>query len=110
MDRLGEYHFLMAHFAQLDDTNVVVQVLVINNSDITDDSGQEIEAMGVYFLVNILGLAGNWKQTSYRGKFRKNYAGVGFTYDAGRDAFIPPQPTPDAMLDETTCQWIVNAN
>lgn len=99
----------MAHFAQLDTSNIVLQVLVVDNSELLED-GTEREDKGIAFMQSLLGADTLWKQTSYSGKFRKNYAGVGFTYDAGRDAFIPPQPTPDAVLDETTCQWIVNAN
>jgi len=95
----------MAHFAQLDDDNFVLQVIVVNNSDCLDENGNESEAVGVAFCKAILGEATRWKQTSYNDNIRKNYAGIGYTYDAGRDAFIPPQPFPSWVLNETTCQW-----
>ena len=93
----------MAHFAKLNEDNTVVAVHVVNNEVITVD-GAESEQAGVDFLT---GLHGHtlWKQTSYNGTFRKNYAGIGFTYDAGRDAFIAPQPWASWILNETTCQW-----
>jgi len=93
----------MAHFAQLDDDNVVLQVIVVNNSDCLDSNGQESEAVGVAFCQSLLG--GNWKQTSYNGNMRKNYAGIGYSYDEQRDAFIAPQPYPSWTLVEETCHW-----
>jgi hypothetical protein len=93
----------MAHFAQLDDDNVVLQVIVVHNNDCLDENGNESEAVGVAFCQSLLG--SNWKQTSYNGNMRKNYAGIGYTYDTGRDAFIAPTPFPSWVLDETTCQW-----
>ena len=92
----------MAHFAQLDDNNVVLQVIVVNNSDCLEN-GNESEAVGVAFCQSLL--AGNWKQTSYNGNMRYNYAGIGYTYDEARDAFIAPKPYPSWVLNETTCQW-----
>jgi hypothetical protein len=92
----------MAHFAQLEN-NVVTQVIVVANQDILDEQGQESEQKGIDFCSNLLG--GTWKQTSYNGKIRKNYAGVGYTYDEGRDAFIAPKPFASWLLDETTAQW-----
>ena len=94
----------MAHFAQLNEVNSVVGIQVVDNSIITDADGVEQEDLGVTFLAS-LNSGGWWKQTSYNNSFRKNYAGVGFTYDAGRDAFIPPQPFPSWVLVEDTCQW-----
>jgi hypothetical protein len=67
------------------------------------DNGQESEAKGIAFCQSLFG--GNWVQTSYNATFRKNYAGVDFTYDAQRDAFIPPKPFPSWVLDEDTCRW-----
>ena len=103
----------MAHFAKLDSTNKVIGVHVLVNEVITDGDGVEQEQLGVDFLTDLFG--GTWKQTSYntsRGvhslegtPFRKNYAGKGYTYDATRDAFIPPQPFASWTLNETTCQW-----
>lgn len=93
----------MAHFAKLDDNNVVLAVHVVNNDVITID-GVESEQAGIDFLTNLHGHQ-KWKQTSYNGNFRKNYAGIDFTYDADRDAFIAPQLYPSWILNETTCQW-----
>ena len=88
----------MAHFAKLNSENVVEQVVVVHNNDAPDESA------GIAFLNNLFG--GDWKQTSYNGRIRKNYAGIGYTYDEGRNAFIPPQPFPSWTLVEATCQWI----
>lgn len=93
----------MAHFAQLDENNVVLQVIVVNNSDCLDESGNESEAVGVAFCQSLLG--GNWTQTSYNGNMRKNYAGIGYQYDSARDAFIPPKPFASWVLNEDTCRW-----
>lgn len=93
----------MAHFAKLDDNNVVLAVHVVNNDVITVD-GVESEQAGIDFLSDLHGHS-SWKQTSYNGTIRKNYAGIGYTYDAGRDAFIPPQPWASWNLNETTCTW-----
>jgi hypothetical protein len=92
----------MAHFAQLEN-NIVTKVIVVANQDILDENGQESEQKGIDFCSNLLG--GTWKQTSYNGNIRKNYAGVGYTYDEGRDAFIAPKPYNSWLLNETTCQW-----
>lgn len=92
----------MAHFAKLDENNVVLEVNVVNN-DVLDPSNEE--ASGVAFLTDWSGGYSNWKQTSYNNTFRKNYAGIGFTYDATRDAFIAPKPYFSWILDEDTCQW-----
>ena len=100
MDRKREYHFLMAHFAELDESNIVKQVLVLRNEDI--DSSNE-EASGATYLTNILG--GIWKQTSYNNNIRFNFAGIGYTYDLVRDAFIAPNPYLSWLLDEATCRW-----
>ena len=92
----------MAHFAELDQNNVVLRVIVVSNRDTSDAQGFEHESIGVAFCQNLFG--GNWKQTSYNGNIRKHYAGIGFTYDAARDAFIPPQPYPSWTLD-ANCNW-----
>ena len=93
----------MAHFAQLDNDNVVTQVIVVANAELLDN-GVESESKGIAFCQSLFP-GTNWKQTSYNGAIRKNYAGVGYTYDAGRDAFIPPKPYPSWVLVEDTCQW-----
>jgi hypothetical protein len=94
----------MAHFAQLDDSNVVTQVIVVHNNELMVD-GVESEEKGIEFCQSLLGPNTYWKQTSYNASFRKNYAGIGFTYDFQRDAFIAPQPYPSWILDEQTCLW-----
>ena len=93
----------MAHFAELDSNNVVTQVVVVNNNELLDN-GVESENKGVEFLNSLFG-HNRWKQTSYSGKIRKNYAGIGYTYNETLDAFISPQPFPSWTLDENTCQW-----
>lgn len=93
----------MAHFAELDENNIVLRVIVVDNKDILDENGSESEAIGVAFCHNLLG--GSWKQTSYNANFRKNYAGQGFSYDEERNAFIPPKPFSKWVLNEDTCQW-----
>jgi hypothetical protein len=92
----------MAHFAQIEN-NLVTQVVVVDNNDILDEQDNESEALGTQFCTKLLG--GDWVQTSYNGNIRKNYAGIGDTYDAARDAFISPQPYPSWVLNEITCQW-----
>lgn len=93
----------MAHFAQLDENNIVTQVIVVSNNELLDENGVEQEIKGIAFCQTLLG--GNWKQTSYNGNMRKNYAGIGFTYDADRDAFISPKPFNSWVLNEDTCRW-----
>jgi len=92
----------MAHFAQLDENNVVLQVIVVHNNELIIN-GVESEAKGITFCQTLFG--GNWVQTSYNGTIRKNYAGIGYTFDKSRDAFIPPKPFASWVLNETTCQW-----
>jgi len=92
----------MAHFAQIEN-NLVIQVIVINDEDTLDDEGNESEAVGTQFCTDLLG--GAWLQTSYSNSIRKNYAGVGFTYDITKDAFIAPKPYPSWTLVEDTCLW-----
>ena len=89
----------MAHYAQLDANNVVTQVVVIDNRDTADANGVEKEHIGAAFCERLFG--GTWKQTSYNGNIRKNYAGIGYTYRADIDAFVAPKPFPS---------WILNAN
>jgi hypothetical protein len=84
----------MSHWAEIDDNNLVLRVLVGNNNDA--DEGEAF--------MNSLG--GTWVKTSYNGNIRKNFAGIGYTYDSTRDAFIAPQCHQIAFLDEKTCRWI----
>jgi hypothetical protein len=92
----------MAHFAKIDENNVVTQVVVVDNKDTSDAEGVEKEHIGAAHLEKILG--GNWKQTSYNGNFRKNYAGIGYTYRSDIDAFVPPKPFPSWLLN-ADAQW-----
>lgn len=96
----------MAHFAEIDENNIVTRVLVV---------GDDQEHRGQEFLADDLGLGGTWLKTSYNTQggvhtlggtpFRKNYAGMGYSYDAERDAFIPPKPFDSWILNEDTCNW-----
>ena len=104
----------MAHFTKLNQNNIVITVNVVHNNELLVD-GVENEQKGVDFLNNLFNTNDNWKQTSYNTRggvhklggtpFRKNYAGVGYTYDEVKDAFIEPQPYPSWTLNEDTCQW-----
>jgi hypothetical protein len=93
----------MAHFAKLDDNNVVLEVNVVSNAAL--DSKNE-ESSGIEFLTEWSGGHSNWKQTSYNGTFRKRYAGVGMSYNEPLDAFIPPKCHSEATLDKVTCDWV----
>ena len=95
----------MAHFAELDENNVVLRVIVVSN-EILLENDQESEAKGIAFCKQLFGEDTNWIQTSYNGSLRKNYAGIGYTYDANCDAFIDQKPEGDGwMLDEDLCIW-----
>ena len=103
----------MAHFAEINDLKKVIRVLVVDDRDTQDENGDEVESIGAKYLSD--GFGGTWVKTSYNTTggvhllggtpFRKNYAGVGMTYDEGRDAFIDTQPFPSWTLNEDTCQW-----
>jgi hypothetical protein len=86
----------MAHFAEIDENGVVLRVLVVPDAE--ENRGQE-------FLADDLGLGGTWVQTSYNARIRKNYAGIGMSYDSERDAFIAPKPYESWILNEDTCQY-----
>lgn len=86
----------MAHWAEIDENNIVIRVLVGDNNDPNGDEGYQ-------WLLDNLG--GTWIKTSYNGTIRKNFAGIGFTYDPARDAFIAPKPFETALFDEETCTW-----
>ena len=92
----------MAHYAKIED-GIVTQVIVVDNKDTADANGVEKESIGVAFCERLFG--GTWKQTSYNGNFRKNYAGIGYTYNADLDAFVPPKPFASWVLNEETAQW-----
>ena len=106
----------MAHFAQLDDKNIVTNVIVVSNDDTSDETGTEYEAIGVGFCQKLLGGTTTWKQTSYNARgtgFRGNYAGIGHTYMTGirtlgvasTDIFISQQPFPSWSIGINTAQW-----
>ena len=95
----------MAHFARIDENNVVTQVIVVANEDTTDTNGVEVEEIGVAFCKKLLGAETNWKQTSYNNNFRVRYAGISYTYNEELDAFIPPKPWPSFVLNNTTADW-----
>ena len=86
----------MAHWAQIDENNIVTQVTVGDNNDPNGDEGYQ-------WLIDNLG--GTWVKTSYNNNIRKNFAGIGFTYDTELDAFIPPKPFESWVLNQETCQW-----
>jgi len=89
----------MAHFAKIGSGNIVEQVIVVSNEIATT------EQAGVDFINNLYNTKDVWKQTSYNNNIRKNFAGIGYTYDSQRDAFIPPKPFNSWILNESTCQW-----
>ena len=103
----------MAHFAQLDDNNVVTQVIVVGNSDTADVNGVESENIGVAFCQSLLGADTNWKQTSYNANMRGNYAGIGMTFMTGvatlgvgsTDVFMPQQPYASWTISTTEARW-----
>lgn len=94
----------MAHFAELDDNNVVLRVIVVATKDNSTADGVEKESIGQAFCERLLG--GRWVQTSYNGNIRKRYAGIGYSYDDALDAFIPPKPYPSWTLDANTADWV----
>lgn len=98
----------MAHFAKIRKSdNIVVHVSAVDNWNIVDGAGNEVESIGIAYLESVHGVDADhiWRQTSYNNNKRKNYAGIGMTYDAGRDAFIAPKPYNSWVLNETTCRW-----
>lgn len=88
----------MSTWARIDENNIVIDVLRCDNNDPNGDEGHQ-------WLLDNHG--GTWIQTSFMGAIRKNYAGIGYTYDVNRDAFIPPKPDNSIGFNEETCQWIV---
>lgn len=94
----------MAHFAELDENNVVIRVIVVSNDEIKDPlTGEEVEMLGIAFCKKTYG--GNWIQTSYNGNIRKQYAGIGYTYNEELDAFIKPKPFDSWILNPDTAEW-----
>lgn len=95
----------MAHFARVGLNNEVDLVVAVDNINLMTPQGVEQESIGLEYLTHVFGEGITWIQTSYNGTFRKHFAGVGFTYDSARDAFIPPKPYNSWVLDEDTCIW-----
>jgi len=106
----------MASFSKLNSQNIVLKVESVVNDVIQDSNGIEQESIGIEFLKNLYNEPNSiWKQTSYNTRggvhvlggtpFRKNFAGIGYTYDEDKDAFIPSKPYPSWILNETTCLW-----
>ena len=96
----------MAHFARIDENNIVTQVIVVANEDTSDTNGVEVEEIGVAFCKKLLGAETNWKQTSYNNNFRVRYAGIGYSFSEELNAFIPPSPFPSWILVEETADWV----
>jgi hypothetical protein len=94
----------MAHFARINN-GIVEQVIVVNNAELLDENGEQQESLGVAFCQTLFGADTNWKQTSYHGNIRKNFAGLGHMFDVDRDAFIAPKPYSSWVLNEETCRW-----
>ena len=96
----------MAHFAELDANNIVLRVIVVSNEMLLDENGAESEDVGIAFCQSLFGVETRWVQTSYNGTFRKNYAGIGFTYNSMLNAFIAPKPEGDGwVIDREACRW-----
>jgi hypothetical protein len=93
----------MSHFAELDSNNLVLRVIVVSNNELLDENGNESEQKGIQFCQSSFG--GNWIQTSYNGKIRRNFAGIGYKYDLQKDVFVAPQPYPSWVFDEQTGIW-----
>jgi hypothetical protein len=96
----------LAHFAKLDENNIVTQVIVVANEDTADTNGVEVEEIGVAFCKKLLGADTRWKQTSYNNNFRVRYAGISYSYNEELDCFIPPKPFDSWLLDEETADWV----
>tara|TARA_B100000085_G_C18181479_1_gene365759 strand:+ start:96 stop:509 length:414 start_codon:yes stop_codon:yes gene_type:complete len=96
----------MAHFAQLNENNIVTQVIVVNNDKTADSNGVETESIGVAFCQKLFGSDTNWKQTSYNNNFRVRYAGIGYYYNESLNAFVPPQPYASWTLNNATADWV----
>jgi hypothetical protein len=110
MDWLWKYYSLrgkiMAHFAQLDENNKVINVIVVHNNELLDDDGNESEAKGIAFCKDLFGSDTQWVQTSYNATFRKTYAGIDSVYDPAFDVFIPLRPYDSWKYDYENLEWV----
>jgi len=95
----------MIHYAQLDENNVVIQVIVVSNENVQDENGNEVEEIGIAFCKNLLGPDTRWVRTSYNNNFRKGYAYLGYSYNQELDCFIPPKPFGSFLLNKETADW-----
>jgi hypothetical protein len=105
----------MAYFAKLNSSNIVIEVIAVNNNELINEDGNESETKGIEFLKSLYGQDTKWIQTSYNTRsgvhikngtpFRKNFAGVGYIYDENRDAFIQEKPFNSWILNENTCKF-----
>ena len=95
----------MAHYAELDEHNVVLRVLVVRNEDEQDEHGKDDEAKGIAYLQSLFGANTRWVRTSYHGNIRTRYAGAGMTYDATIDAFLTPKPFASWILNPGNNEW-----
>ena len=94
----------MAHFAEIDENNIVRRVVVINNNVLLDSDGNEQESLGVEFCAQTF--SGTWKQTSYNSNIRKNFASLGYSYNSSIDAFVPPKPFDSWVLDTEIAEYV----
>ena len=94
----------MAHFAQIDENNIVQQVIVVSNDDCLDFDGSESK-LGIPFCKNLIGADTNWVRTSYNGNIRSRYASIGDKYDSTNDVFLSPPPFPSWVLNTSTWDW-----
>ena len=95
----------MAHFAQIDENNVVIQVVVIDNADCEDDNGNESESVGIAFCQSLFGSDTTWVQTSYNASFRNRYASIGGTWNSSLNSFVDAKPYDSWVFNQTTTDW-----
>lgn len=96
----------MAHFAELNEDDIVLRIIVVDNENILNSNNVEEESIGVNFCKSLFGSDTRWVQTSYNNNFRKRYAGIDYTYSEEYDAFIPPKPYASWLFDESDLSWI----
>ena len=95
----------MAYFAELNSDNIVLRVISVADKDTADGDGNEVESIGITFCKSLCGSDTNWIQTSYNNNMRVRYAGIGYKYHSDRNAFIPAQPFPSWVINNTTIDW-----
>ena len=95
----------MAYFAELNSENIILRVISVADKDTADADGNEVESIGIAFCKSLCGSDTNWIQTSYNNNIRVRYAGIGYKYHSDRNAFIPAQPFPSWVINNTTIDW-----